>query len=372
LQSALQVRSERVLLEESTAAEQAAARARNDSGAGLELRPGFSKDEASLAVRLYLPSRLTQGNLREQLRLVAESESLRIDALEWQELLAVYRNFCTYRMLDRQRELFGGEISYLAVQLEQVDLAVQQHQFSSTERTKLVGQYLDLVNAQDEITIKILDLRQQLQRVLGFGADLDAFARTARIVLPGELEFDALLALALENRADYRRMGVEAESQETAATLARSEDGFRFKYIQSEYSVDQSGDGEDSWNVSAAFTLPGCNRNPDLAVYRRKQQLAISAMALQRRLMEERLRSLLQTSQSLDDQLALRTTIVEPRIQQLKADLAQMEGGPLVQLGDRLSIRERLLDTELQTVRLECEREKLAVDLVREIGTPDL
>jgi hypothetical protein len=369
LQSSLQALSERVLLEESTAAEQAAAEARSDSGAGLELRPGFSEDESSLAVRLYLPSRWTKNKLREQLSLVAESEELRIAALEWQELLSVCRDLCTCRMLNRQRELLNDEIQTSSAELEQVDLAVQHHQFAVADRARLTGQVLDLLNTRDDIDAELLDVKRQLYATLGRSADLDAFAETARIAPPSRLELDELMQQALANRADYRLLDVEAQSLDAATAIARSEDGFRFKHIQSEYTTDQSGDGEGSWSVSAAFTLPWGNRNPDLAVYQKKQMLTLSAMALQRRVIEERLQSLLQTAEAFAEQMERRNRLVQPLVEQLSADLKQLEGGPLGQLRDRMSIREQILNAALQTARMECARARIAVDLAEELGT---
>ncbi len=369
LTASLQALSERALLDESTAAEQAAAAARSDAGAGLELRPGFSEDEGSLAVRFYLPSRWSKTKLREQLSLVAQSEALRVDALEWQDLLSVYRDFCTYRMLDRQRELLSDEIRVFSSHLEQVDLAVQRHQFSVTDRAKLYGQALDLLNSRDKVEAGLLDVQRSLHQSLGSAADLDAFAETARIAPPSRLEFDELIRQALASRADYRRLDVEARSLDSAIAMARSENGFRFKHIQSEYKADQTGDGEGSWNVSAAFTLPWGNRNPDLAVYRKQQALALSAMALQRRVIEQRLLSLLQASEAFDEQIARRNRLVQPLVDQLAADLKQMEDGPLEQLRDRMMIRGQILDTVLQTARMECGRDRIAVDLAEELGT---
>lgn len=369
LESALQARSERVLLEESIAAEQSAAEARNDSGTGLELRPAYSKDDIALALRVYLPRLWSRGKLNEQLNLVAESETLRVDALEWQELLGVCREFCTYRMLRKQRELLDDEIHAFAAQIDAVDVAVRQHQFAAAERAKLTGQYLELLNSMDRIDMERLDVVQNLHRSLGTAVDLDALAETVRIALPSRLDVNELVAQALENRADYRRLGVEAESLKTAAALARAEDGFHFKHIQSSYRRDPSGDDGGQWGISAAFTLPWGNRNPDVDVYRRKQELMLSAMALQQRRIKERLGSLIQVSTALSEQIQRRSERIGPLIKQLGEDLGQLEAAPLSQLRDRMLIRERILDTALQTARMECVRDRITLDLVEEIGT---
>lgn len=56
----------------------------------------------------------------------------------------------------------------------------------------------------------------------------------------------------------------------------------------------------------------------------------------------------------------------------LAIDLKQMENGPLEQLRDRMMIRERILDTALQTAQMQCDRERIAVDLAEELGTLNL
>ncbi|MCK5676509.1 MAG: hypothetical protein KAH99_05795, partial [Verrucomicrobia bacterium] len=101
LHEAIRIRSESVLLDELTALEQAEAQAKSRSEYGLELRPRVTNSEVGLALRIYLPDRWSKDKLREQLALVAESEQLRVAALDWQEVMAVYRDFCAYRMLRR-------------------------------------------------------------------------------------------------------------------------------------------------------------------------------------------------------------------------------------------------------------------------------
>lgn len=369
LLSSIRARSEGALIEESVAVEQAAAEARFDAGAGLELRPGYSADESGLAVRLYVPSRWTNNKLREQLSLVAESEQLRVEELEWRELLSVYRNFCTYRMLRQQRELLRAEIRNFASQLERVDLAVQQHRFAVTDRARLYGQYLQLLNDLDDAEISFLNLERQLHLTLGAAADLDAYSKIVCLAPPSPLELNQLVLQALANRADCRLLDVDVRSMASAAALARSEDGFRLKHIQTEYNVDQTGDGEDRWNISAAFSLPWGHRKSDFAVYSKKQMLAISAMALRRKLIKEQLQSLLETSDAVTKQIERRIRLVRPLTEQLSADLKQLDNGSLGQLRDRMMVRERILDTSLQTVRMQCERERLAVDIAEQLGS---
>uniref|UniRef100_UPI003567349C hypothetical protein n=1 Tax=Pontiella sp. TaxID=2837462 RepID=UPI003567349C len=168
---------------------------------------------------------------------------------------------------------------------------------------------------------------------------------------------------------DYQRLDVEAQALCAAEAVARSEDGFRFKYIQPEYSMDYTGGDKSNWGISASFVLPWGSRNPDIALYRERRNLAVSAMAQQRRIMEERLQVFLNEADALNEQMDRRGRMVDPLLRQLDADLGQMEELPLEQLRDLMSIRERVLDSALQAVKAEGERERIAVDLAEEIGS---
>jgi hypothetical protein len=362
-------RSESALLAESTAVEQAAAQAKSRSEYGLELRPQVTDSEVGVALRIYLPDRWSKKMLREQLALVAQSEQLRVAALEWKELLAVYRDFCTYRMHGKQLALYTEELGFLEPYLGKADLGVQQHQLSVADRAKFYSLYLDLLNDCDKVEMANIDIKRRLQLALGPQADLETFSQTAAIALPTRLELGELVKHALENRADYQRLDVEAQALGAAEAVARSEDGFRFKYIQPEYSMDHTGGDKSNWGLSASFVLPWGTRNPDIALYRERRNLAVSTMAQQRRIMEERLQVFLNEADALNEQIARRGRIVDPLLQQLDADLGQMTNLPLQQLRDLMSIRERVLDSALQAVKAECERERIAVDLAEEIGS---
>ena len=372
LQTSIRARSTAALLDETIAVEQAAVQARMPSSGGIELRTGWSENDGSLALRIYLPSQWTQKKLREQLRLAATSETLRVDELEWQELMSVYRAFCTYRMLLKQRSLYDNELNLLQPYLAQADSAVQAHQLAVADRARMYSHYLDLLTDRERIATQLLSTQQQLQLALGNQINLNATAPTAVITLPPRMDVDVLHQQALEHRSDFRQLNTDVQSLEAAEALARSSDGFRLKYLQPEYKQDLTGSGDNSWMISAAFTLPWGNRNPDVAVYHQQQTLTRSTMERQRLLVRERLQILLNTFDAYTQQLERRNEAIQTLLSQLKADVKQMAAGPLSQVRDWMNIRKQLLDTALQSVTADCERERIAVELVAELGTPEL
>lgn len=368
LHEAIRIRSESVLLDELTALEQAEAQAKSRSAYGLELRPRVTNSEVGLALRIYLPDRWSKDKLREQLALVAESEQLRVAALDWQEVMAVYRDFCAYRMLRRKQTLFDEEILNLEPYLGKADQSVELRQLAVPDRAKLYSHYLDLVNDREQVKSLLLEMRQQLRLVLGHAADLERFSAIAVVEMPPQMEFEPLLRQALGHRADYRQSEVDTRSLGAAEAVARSEDGFRFKYIQPGYDVDYEG-GENSWWLSAAFVLPWGTRNPDIAVYQRQYALSVATMDLQRAMIEERLRVLLKTAEEYYNQADQRRRTLKPLLKQLSKDLEQMDTGRLEQLRDLLLIRDRILDVALQTSEAIRQKERIAVDLAEEIGS---
>jgi len=368
LYGTIRARSESILLDELTALEQAEVQANSRSEYGLELRPRVTDSNVGLALRIYLPDRWSKDKLREQLVLVAESEQLRVAALEWQELMDVYRDFCTYRMLRKQLTLYDQEIQTLDPHLEEADHHVELHQLAVPDRAELYSHYLDLVNDREQVKSELLEMRQQLRLTLGHAADLERFSTIAVVEMPPRMEIGTLLRQALDHRPDYRQFDVDARSLGAAEAVARSEDGFRFKYIQPGYDVDYAG-GENSWWLSAAFVLPWGTRNPDIAVYQRQYALSVAAMDLQRAMIEERLRVLLKTAAEYYNQADQRRRTLKPLLKQLSKDLEQMDTGRLEQLRDLLLIRERILDVALQTSEAICQKERIAVDLAEELGS---
>lgn len=360
--------SDSTLLEESITLEQATVQAKNRSNFGMELRPSVTDSDVGVGLRIYLPNRWSNKKLHEQLELVAESEQLRVAALEWQELLTVCRDFCNYRMFHKQIDLYDDELKALKPYLAKADRQVQQHQLSVIDRANLYSIYLNLLNNQNKAGIKLIGIEQQLHMALGSKAKLESFSKMATIILPTELEIKDLIIQAQKHRADYQRLEVNSRSLDAAETLARSEDGFHLKYIQPGYEVDYN-DGESSWGVSAAFVLPWGNKNPDVAVYKQQKIQTLSSMALQRKVIEERLQVLIDTSYDLEKQIEKSNNVTAPLISQLENDLKQITGGPLNQVCCRMDIRKRILDAKLQNTQAECEREHIAVELAEELGT---
>ncbi len=369
LNTAVRNRSERALLEESTAAEQAAVQARNRSGLSLELRPGVSQDDVRLALRICLPDRWGREKLREQLVLVAQSEQLRVAALEWQQLLAVYRDFCTYRLCRTQLDLYAAEQDYLEPWLEQADHAVEQHQLAGADRTRLYSLYLGLLNDREKVEMELVEISRQLKLVLGNAADLDLLAQRAVIAPPAQSGLNVLVEQALANRADYRLMGVQVQSLNVAEEVARAQEGFRLKHVQPEYQVNHDGGGGETWGISAAFVLPWGTRNPDVALYQQERALAVAAMDLYRQTTKERLLTLLQASDAFGELAAKRRRLVLPLLEKVEADLGQMNNLPMEQLRDLMAIRGRILDTALLTAETEYEQQRIAVDVAEELGS---
>ena len=368
LRETIHARSEGVLLGESTALEQAAAQANSQAEYGIELRPQFTKSAVGLAVRIFLPDRWGKATLREQLFLIAESEQLRVAALEWRELMEVYRGFCTYRMFQKKLILFDHELQTLEPRLGEADRSVELHQLAVLDRAKLYSQYLDLVNDREQVKDSLLEIRQQLRLALGHAANLERFSEVAVVEMPARMEIDILLQQALGQRADYRQFDVNMRSLGAAATVAQSEEGFRLKYIQPVYNVDYEG-GQNTWGVSAGFVLPWGTRNPDVAVYRQRHALASATMNLHRATIEERLRVLLKTAGEYHDQADQRTRTLKPLMEQLGQDLAQMDTGRLEQLRDVLALRDQMLAVALQATEATFKKERIAVDLAEELGS---
>ncbi|MDF7825231.1 hypothetical protein P4B35_14500 [Pontiellaceae bacterium B12227] len=368
LKAQVQSRSERVILDEATAAEQARAQAKSRSEFGMELRPRITDSEVGVALRMYLPDRWNKDKLREQLMLVAQSEQLRVSALEWDELLDVYRGFCEYRMFNKQLEVFNEELQWLEPYLEKANEGVELNQLTVTERAKLYSLYLELVNNHEQVKHDLLDIKQELRLLLGHGADLEKMSTTALVGMPKETEFNTLMQQALSNRSDYKQFDLQYRSLQAAEEVAVSDDGFRLKYIQPFYEVDYNN-GENTIGLSASFVLPWGTRNPDIAVFQQEQLLTESAKNLHRSIIEHRLRVLMKSAESYYGQDNNRNDRIKPLLNQLNTDLETMNTGRLEELRDLMLIRERILDVSLQTTRSNCQKEQIAVELARELGS---
>jgi hypothetical protein len=369
LESAVRSRSEGTLIEESVAAQQAAIEAKDRSGLSLELRPRVSNDEVGLGLRIYLPDRWSKKGLREQLALAAQSEQLRIAQLQWNVLISAYRDFCDYRMFKKQIALHTSEIEAFTPYLKKVNLRVQQRQFAATDQAKLYGLLVDLINDRESVQLRLIGIQRKLSLALGAKADLEALSNTAIVTPPTEHELVNLVQYALDSRADYRWLGVKAKALSAAEATARSEDGFRFKYIQPSYSANYDDSDDSSWALSAAFVLPWGARNPEIAVYQKERALALSKMGQQLRVLVERLQVLQKASESIDEVIEQRNQLILPLLEKLDSDLSQLDSVPLEQLRDLMNGRKRVLDSALETTKAERERERIAVDLAEELGT---
>lgn len=368
LKTAIQSRSERVLLKEAIAVEQAQTRAQSEGGYGLELRPTATESDARLGLRVYLPDHWSKSKLRQQLAWVAGSEQLRVATLEWQDLMQVYRLFCDYRMLRKQNALFEKEIQELKPSLGRADSGVQLNQFAVADRAKLYTLCLDLVDNRDEVCTKRLDVEQQLYLLLGAEADLARLAPSALIEMPSTMEFDILMLRALNSRSDRQRFDLQAQALTAAESLANSKDNFHLKYIQPFCEMDHD-DSSSRWGISASFVLPWGTRNPDAAVYRQQREVLLSAMSLQRAVIQNRLQVLLKTFRTYRGQIDQRDRQIEPLLEQLSKDLQAMNTGRLEELRDVMLVRERILDASLRAVETACRKEKMAVDFAEELGS---
>lgn len=359
--------NEGALIEKSTELEKSQTYARSRADYGVELRPGVSDNDVGLALRIYLPDRWSKKRLHEQLTLAAESEQLRIAALEWSDVIAVYRDFSTYRMLKKQLALTLDELHFIEPYLEKVDQSVELNQLTISDRARLYSTYLAMLNDHNELKNSFLEAQRRLRMVLGPHADLERLEVMAVIAMPSQLEVRTLLQTALEQRADYRQFGVDIRAMQLAEEAARTEDGFRLKYIQPAYSIDH-GNGESGWAVTAAIVLPWGTKNPDIAVYQHEQALSMAAQQQQRKIIEDRLRVTLDLANDYYAQAVEQKRRIKPVIERLNADLEILADVPLDQIRDLVSIRERMLDAALQSTESQCMAETLAVDLAEELG----
>jgi hypothetical protein len=308
-----------------------------------------------------------RDDMRRTAPCASQSEQLRVAALEWQDIVSVYRDFCSYRMLRKQLVLLDNELNFIEPYLTQADQSVARSQLAIGDRARLYSTYLALLNDRNELENSLLDSRRQLKMVLGPGANLETLSALTVIAMPSQLEIESLLRSALEKRADYRLLSAEIRAMHLAEEVARTEDGFRLKYIQPAYNVDYEN-GSSSWELSASLVLPWGTRNPDIAVYQSQRALSLAAQTEQRKIIEDRLRVMLDAADGHYVQAAEQSRRVRPVIDQLNADLEQMAGILLEQMRDVLSIRGRMLDASLQSAESNCRTEILAVDLAEELG----
>ena len=213
VEDTLSKRSERAVIDESMAAEQARARAQSRSEYGLELRPRVTDSDAGVALRIYLPSRWNKSKLREQLTLVTESEQLRVAALEWQELMQVYRSFCDYRMFQSQRALYEKAFdSYCQTNFAGV-LKILNGTGSPLENVRA------LVSCWGNMDCKGCMV---LNTLVEFGSDSKGVGKLAKKVVERlRQEFEEKLTAA----KDAGELGKTADPKELAAFLVNTAQG---------------------------------------------------------------------------------------------------------------------------------------------------
>ena len=124
--------------------------------------------------------------------------------------------------------------------------------------------------------------------------DTEGFAKTVEMIGFPEKRLEIYSSI----RGIHSDDSLEIRSMQLAADAARAEDGFRLKYIQPAYNVGYD-DGDSGWELSASLVLPWGTRNPDIAVYQSQQAFSLAAQAEQRRLIEDRLRVLLDTADAV-------------------------------------------------------------------------
>lgn len=361
-------RSERVVLEEAVAADQARTKAQSRGEFGMELRPRISNSEVGVALRMYMPDGWSKEQLREQLILVSQAEQLRVSALEWQELMQAYRAFCDYRMYESQLGVFEAELEWLQPYLKLADEGVALNHLSVVERAKLYSLYLDMVNSHERVKLDLHETEQELRLLLGVNAELERMAGIAKVNLPRESQMKQLLQQALANRSDYKQFEYRTRMLKASEDVARSDDAFRLKYVQPYYDYDYT-DGDSTVGLSASFILPWGTRNPDVAVFQEEQLLMESSRNLQKIVIEHRLEVLSQMAESYYGLARERSDRIKPLLTQLAVDLETMNTGRLEDLRDQMLVRERILDVSLQTTRAINRRETLAVDFAEELGS---
>ena len=367
IQQTIHERGEATLLAPATSLEQARTQMRSRSDFGLELRPSIdSNDELGLALRIYLPNKWDEKNLKQRLELAATAEQLRIAQLEWNDVTSVYRDLASYRMLQKKSVLLQQELEFIAPFLKLADQRVERNQLDVADRTRLYSDKLALLNDLAKEEAEQIKISQRIKMVLGPDAKLAPLAESTVISMPSRLELNQLLRTALQQRADYLRFNVDMETMQLAEDAAKKENRFCFKYLQPSYNVDYAS-GEQDWQISTAIELPWGKHNPEIALFQQHQALSLAAQDWQRQNIEDRLRILIETAEACKKQVALQNQRTAPVLAQLKADLEQKEL-PLEQVRNQLNTRKQILDAKLQNIELQQQLENLAIDFAEELG----
>ncbi len=348
--------------------EKAEIRSDYDSGYSFELRPSIKRDEAGVALRFNLAERLDQARLEQQLNLAAMSEQYMLDVLEWEEVVSVYREFCSYRKFRDQAELLEKECAFVEPYLEKADQAVLDHHLSVEDRARFYVSYLDILNELGERRNELHDAENALRTILGPTEDLDKLAAQAIIVLPENMDIKELVSMALEQRADYRVHDIEINAMMLAGEAAKEQEQFRLEFIQPSFSVDHN-EGHSEWELTASFLLPWGVRNPDIPVIRQQMELAVAAKNQKERLIEARFKAILDMIESYRVQETERLQRNAPVVSQLEKDAQAIAGLPLDRARDLIVIHEQILKSSLQALDSKYREESLAIDLAEQLGS---
>jgi len=371
LESIIQSRSTRPLLQQSTEVQQTEERAQNFGGYAAEVRPRITDDVAGLALRIYLPQTWGRGkHLTTQIALLAESRQLLVSEEEWKNLMQAYRLFSDLRMFNQQIALLETESKKLKKDLARAEESLAKNQYSLLEYARLEAVLLDELNALNKLRNRQLSTRRSLQFLLGEAADLDQLAQSAIPPKLASKDPEILIQKALQNRSDYRQMQVQARSLETSEILAQSKNGFRLKYLQPEYSKKYSGDHEDRWGLSASFVLPWGQNHLDTEVFQQRRNLLQSEISISRERIAERVRILFSalsthTSAHFQQDREAATQLSK----KMEEQLSKMDTEHLEQLRDLTILRKRITENRLQTLQDTSTLEHLQIDLAEEIGS---
>jgi len=371
LPSIVQSRSDRPLLQKSTEVLQTQERARNYDGYGAEVRPRITDDVGGVALRIYFPQAWGyKEHLASQISLLAESRQLSVSEGEWKTLMQAYRLFSDLRMYNRQIELLEDESNLLKKDLDRAEQAVAKNQYPLMEYARLESVLLGELGSLDKLRSRRICTRRDLRFLLGEHVDLDALAQTA---LPPERSLenpDLLVQKALQNRADFRQMQVRERSLEASGVLAESQNGFRLKYIQPEYSREYSGDKEDRWGVSASFVLPWGQNHLDSEAFQLQRNLLQSEISISRERIAERVHILVRALEAhASAGFRQDREAAAALCEKMEGQLATLDTGHLEQLRDLVTLRKRMMESRLQALQNQGAKERLWIDLAEELGS---
>lgn len=334
------------------------------AGSSLELRPEITDDDYGAGLRWYLPT-LSKHALKDRLMLAAEQEKLRIDALEWRDVISTYELLSQYRYLKAKEALFAKKASKIEDLIQKVDEAVKKKQLTRTDRAKFYGDYLDIINASNDLQYDLNELIIEIQAILGVHINIEAMAQRALITIPDQITLDNLIDEAMRSRVDYKQLQVTAEALAQEKKLLKKKSGIRLKFLQA--SINNDFDNNTSGRLSASIHL--WDDTPDKFSLSKKENLVHAQLDYQRNVIKNELENTFQSynrTKRLNAEQRLLTDII---VAQLTSDLKTLRNQPLAQQRDVLALEKELLDAELQKTRNTYLIEKRAIALARSLGS---